>query len=109
VNAAGVRRLAGITQILLVVPVGGKIGLGVETANGTFEIVLKRGVPFSSRLCRSGANGFSGPFQSGGEGLLDPVFLGWGRMAALKDLGNRAFGCGRPVQVRLLLGIRVPG
>src|ERR1019366_3219156 len=33
VNAARVGRLAGIAEILIVIPVSGKIGLGVEAAN----------------------------------------------------------------------------
>ena len=96
VNAARVGRLAGIAEVLIVVPVGGKIGLRVETANRGVRDRAEAGVAVLVEVGAGGrADGFFGSLVEGGrEGFLCPVFFRLGGMAALEDIGDRAFRYG---------------
>ncbi len=100
VNAARVRRLAGIVQILVVAPVFGKIGLRIETANGHAGNGGEAGVAVLVEIDASGlANGLLGIFlQRGRERLLRPMLLGLGRMTAgFEQIGDWRFGQNFPV------------
>jgi len=76
-NAAGERRLAGISQVFFRAPVFGKIGLGIEAANrGSGD----RGEAGVAVLIEIGAGGradrlFRGFFQSREESFFRPVLF----------------------------------
>ena len=97
VNAAGEGRLTGIVQILIVVPVGGKIGRSVQPANrhardrGVARVVML--VEVHAAGCADGLLGTA--LQRRSQRLLRPLLLGVGRMTAiLEHVGYGRFGDG---------------
>ena len=100
VNAARVRRLAGIVQVLFVLPVCGKIGGRVQPANRHAGDGGEARVPCSSRLMPVGAPiGFSGAFSSVGASVFSAHCFsdseGW--RPALEQIGDRRFRYSFPV------------
>ena len=103
VNAAGVGYLPRIAEVLVVVPIGREISLGIKTpdrhstdsreARGAIFIKI-----YAGRLADGLLRGLLQGFCQGGFG---PAFLGIQGMAAFKHFCNRIFG--NPAQFRLLL------
>ena len=94
VNAAGVRRLAGIAEIGVVFPVFGQVGLGVKAANGVAGDGGVAGVAMLVEIGAGGrANGLLGIlFQGAGERGFSPLLFGVGGMAAFENIGHGRFG-----------------
>ena len=95
VNAARVRRLAGIVEVLVVLPVFGKIGGRVEAANRHAGDGGVAGVAVLVKIDAGGrADRLLGSLlQRGRERLLGPLLLGGGRMTAVfEQIGDRRFG-----------------
>ncbi len=111
VNAAGVGRLARITQILFVIPIGGQIGLRIETANRDIRDRAEPGVAVLVEIGASrSSDGFFGSFlQRGRKRLFRPLFFRCRWMATFKHIGHRTFcnGLAR-FSLRLILGHALP-
>src|SRR5208283_1154849 len=92
VNAACVRRLAGVAEVLVVVPVGGKISLRVETADRRIRNGAEAGVAVLVEVSagRSAKRFFGSLFERRRQRFLGPFFFRRRRMAAFKDIANRA-------------------
>ena len=93
VNAARVGRLAGIAEVLIVVPVGGKIGLGVEAADRDVRDGAETRV---AMLVEVGAGGsadrlFGSLVERGRERFLRPLFFGRGGMPACQRRRKSGF------------------
>jgi hypothetical protein len=103
--------LAGIAEILIVIPVGGEIGLGVEAANGD---VGDRAETRVAVLVEVGAGGradrlFRSLLERRGQSFLSPGLLRWSGMTVLEDVGNRALGDGLAhIDFSLVLGHSAP-
>ena len=84
VNAARVGRLAGVAEILIVVPVGGEIGLRVKAADGHIRNCAETSVAVGLAVGAGGrADGLLGSFLDGGrERLFGPGFFGGRRVTA---------------------------
>src|SRR5579863_8854285 len=93
VNAARIRRLAGVAEVLRVVPIFGKVGLGIEAADGDTRDCGEASVTFTVHVDPGGsANGpFGRLLQRWGERLFGPVLLRVRRMASLENVRNRNF------------------
>src|SRR5580658_10088139 len=75
VNAARVGRLTGIAEILIVIPVGGKIGLGIETPDWSVGDGAETSLAvFAEVSACGGADWFFGSLLKGGrQSFLGPV------------------------------------
>ena len=93
VNAARVRRLAGVAEIFFLAPVFGQIGMRVEPAHGNAGDCGETGVSVCVEVDPGGrANRPLGRFfERGLERLLRPVSLGAGGMSVFKNVGDGIF------------------
>src|SRR5262249_34353531 len=103
-DPARVRRLSGIVEIRLGVPVFRKIGLGVETADG---LAADGGEPRVAVLVKIHATGradrlFRGLLQCPGQSGLRPALLWVGGMAAFKHVADWALS---DTRIFLFLGL----
>ena len=92
VNAASIRWLPRIAQVLFVVPVLRQICLGVKSANGNSGNCGEAGI---SVLIEIGAGRCANRllwsfFQGRRQRLFRPLFFGGRRMPSFKDICNRA-------------------
>src|SRR5208283_964369 len=96
VNAARVGRLAGVAEILIVVPVGGEIGLRVKAADGDIRNGAEAGVAVGVAVGAGGrADGLLGSFlDRRRERLFGPGFFGGRRVTAFEYIGDWIFGNG---------------
>ena len=92
-NAAGVRRLAGIAQVLRVVPVFREISFGVKPANRQAGDGGKPGMTVLVEIdASSRANGpLGGLIETRSQSLFRPGLLRSGRVTPLKDISYLVF------------------
>ena len=92
-NAARVRRLSGIAEVFVVVPISGKVGLRIETSNGNVGNSAEAGVAVFVEISTGGrADRFLGSLcQCRSQGFLGPCFLRSVWATIFKNVGNRAF------------------
>src|SRR5579862_505773 len=92
-NAARIGRLARIAEIGLVIPILGKIGLGIQAPNGNAGNGGEPGmaVVIDVYTARCSNRPLRGLFQSRSQCLLRPLLLRLRRMAAFKHVGYWAF------------------
>jgi hypothetical protein len=111
VNAARVGRLARVAEILIVIPVGGEIGLGVEAADRDVRDGAETGAAVFVEVgaARSANRFFGSLVERGRERFLCPIVFRGGGMTAFKDVGNRAlsYGLGH-IDFRFVLRHSVP-
>src|SRR5690349_14634330 len=94
VNAARVRRLAGIAQILVVVPVFGKIGGGVKPANGNPGDCSKASVAVVIEVYTGSRTDrlFRSFIQCRSKGLLRPALFCFRGMSVGEHVSDRSVG-----------------